>query len=187
MLKRLLLLALCGILLLSFAACGEETDEEDVQQNATEETYPQTYVPNETINRFLVTLKSRLGYQSLNIEKGNAPDEYRLFLNGCYVSLSPSAYGIGAVITAEKGEESQERLMAVFRHLTRAADKSCTPAQLDEAIARMKASPAACANLRVCNEVKILNYQPSVQVGGSATDHRLDLLLMNYIQVETEE
>ena len=180
MLKRLLLLALCGVLLLSFAACGEETPDEDTPQDATQETYTETYVPNETVNRFLVTLKERNGYQSLSIEKGNGENEYVVFLNGCSVSLSPSAYGLGAVITAEPGKESLERLMAVFGHLTQTADKSCTKEQLDEAITRMKQLPAECIGYRVGNEVKILNFQPSVQVGGSATDHRLDLLLMNY-------
>lgn len=185
MLKRLLLLTLCGVLMLVCAACGEQEPAKQ-QPTQTNETYPITYVPNETVNRFIVTFKERSGLSLQGITQGAAPDEYVMTLNGCQMSMTPSATGMGVVILGERGEVGQKNLFTAFSHIANAADKSCTTAQLDAAIAFMKKQTGSSTEFRVCNEVKILSYSPSVKVGGSATPHRLDLVLLNYVQVKGE-
>ena len=186
MLKRLLLLALCVVLTVVSTACGgqEATEEQPTQ---TEESYPVTYVPNETVNRFILTFQQRSELSLQDITKGTAPDEYVMMLNDCQLSLTPTATGMGVMLFSEPGERGQEKLFTAFSHIAKAADKSCTTDQLDAAIAFMKKQAGSSSEpFRVCNEVKILSYAPSVQVGGSQTNHRLDLVLINYVQVESE-
>ncbi len=186
MLKRLFLFTLCGVLMLACAACGD-TAQPDQTQSTTEVDYTISYVPNETVNRFLLTMKERTDSDIPEVSQGNAPDEYILTLNGCQVSLTPSAQGMGVVIQAGRGEGGQKMLFGAFSRIVNAADKSCTQSQMDAAIAFMKEQTSSSTSYRVCNEVKILSYLPSVKVGGTETDHRLDLVLLNYRQVQPAE
>ena len=186
MMKRLLLLTLCGVMLLTAAACGEEQETPQTNQTdpTTEEPYSIAYVPNETVNRFLMTLKERSNLDIQGVVQGSTPNEYVMTLNGCQVAMSPSPTGMGVVILGERGQKAQDRLIGTFTHVVNAADKSCTREQLDAAIAFIKEQTTSISSYRVCNEVKILSYLPSVKVGGSETQHRLDLVLLNYVQVE---
>lgn len=181
MLKQLLLFALCGALTLAAVACDEEAPAPTTQPSQTEESYTISYVPNETINRFILTFKERSELQIQDIAQGNSPNEYTMVLTSCQVTLSASANGMGVMIQSQPGETGQKNLFAAFTHIAKAADKSCTKTHLDNAIAFMKQQTSSSESYRVCNEVKILSYLPSVQVGGSATPHRLDLVLLNYV------
>lgn len=187
--KRLFLFLLCGLLMLAAIGCGQDdqTEETNPTEPTAEEPYTEAYVPNETVSRFLVALKERGDYQNLFIEPGSVPDEYVVALNGCRVHLSPSEAGLGVMIFSNPGQSGQERLFSVFSNVTKAADKSCTQDQLDAALAFVKEQTASSPSFRVCNEVKILSYLPSVKVGGTETEPRLDLVLLNYNESETEE
>lgn len=187
--KRLLLLTLCGVLLLSAVACGEETEQKPTTQTqpTTEESYTISYVPDETINRFLLTLKERSALTLPEVSQGNTPGEYVLTLSGCQITLSASYNGMGVIIQSGSDEGDQKLLINAFTHIVNAADKSCTKDQLNAAITFMKEQTSASSTYRVCNEVKIVSYLPSVKVGGSATGHRLDLVLLNYRKVETPQ
>ncbi|MBE6807334.1 MAG: hypothetical protein E7527_04920 [Ruminococcaceae bacterium] len=184
MLKRLLLLTLCVLLLVAPCACGEAAEEEESTPgtNQTQKTVPATYVPDETINRFIVALKTRGAFKNLDILSGTSPDEFVVLLGECRISLTAGKRGMAVVVQADRGETGQKNLFAVFSLLTQVADKSCTEAQLEEAFAFMKQyTDTASPSHRVCNEVKIMSYSPSVKVGGTETGHRLDLLIYNYV------
>lgn len=184
MMKRLLL-TLC-VLLLGATACGQEAETPQTTQTqpSTEESYSIAYAPNETVNRFLMALKERTGMNVQGVEQGSTANEYVMTLNGCQVSMSPSPTGMGVIIQSERGESGWDLLIGAFTHIVNAADKSCTQEQLEDAIAFMKAQTSGSTAYRVCNEVKILSYLPSVKVGGTETQHRLDLVLLGYVQVQ---
>ena len=187
MLKRLLLLTLCGVLMLGAVACGEEAQEETTQTQEETETPVIGYTQNETVDRFLKNLQERSSLNTLNVTRGSNPNEYVLTLYGCQVSITPSTAGMGLVVWGEEGEKGEELVLGAFTHLVHAADKSCTQEQLDAAIAFMKEQTSSSGGFRVCNEVKLLSYSPSVEAVGVVTKPRLDLLLLNYRLVEETE
>lgn len=187
MLKRLLLLTLCGVLMLGTACSDEQGNDSQPTHPSTNDEFSIVYAPNETVNRFLKTLKERSKLEIQGATQGNNPNEYITTLNGCQVSMTPSAQGMGVMILGDRGASGQKQLIGAFTHVVNAADKSCTKEQLDAAIAFLKEQTSGSPSFRVCNEVKILSYLPSVKVGGSETQHRLDLVLLNYVEVKTEE
>ena len=187
MLKRWLLLTLCGLLMFSMAACDSQEDTATQTQPSIEEDYEIAYVSDPTINRFLLTLNERTGIAVPQVSPGDAPNQYLLVLNDCQVTLTPSATGMGVMIMAPHGANSLDMLLGAFTHVVNTADKSCTKEQIENALAFVREQTSASPSYRVCNEVKIVTYLPAVKVGGTETNARLDLVLFNYIQSATKE
>lgn len=199
MLKRLFLLTLCGLLIFSCAACGE-ADTEDAEDkknsvptrpaftlpsNDTQQTVPVTYVPDEAVNKFILAVKeqftsddgSKAEEYTVGIEQGNNQGEYVLTIQGCRITVTSHKNGLSAILVGGRGEQGQKDLFSAFRVVAAAADSSCSGSQCQSAIDFMKQQTAASGSYRVSNYIQILSYMPSIQLEGSATDCRLDLLL----------
>lgn len=198
--KRLFLLTLCGLLILSCAACGASVETEETNETKnnlptrphlslpsadTQQTVPVAYVPDEAVNKFILALKEQFVTEDggkpeeyvLGIEQGNSQNEYVLTVQGCRITVSSHKNGLNAMILSGRGEKGQKSLFSAFRIVAAAADSSCTGSQCQSAINFMQQQTAASGSYRVSNYIQILSYMPSVQLEGSETDCRLDLLL----------
>lgn len=180
--KKWLIYLLCGVLCLSMVACakGEQEDTSpDVEGGVKEETY----VPDETVNRFLLDFQASTGLSLAGLNAGDFEGEYLLEVNLCEMRLSATEGGVCATIKGGKNNEDLERMKTVFGAVCQIADKSCTKDQVKDAQAWMDQQTETVGNYRVSNGVKILSYTPLYKNETVQLDCSVRLLLMNYLPV----
>ncbi|MBR0447346.1 MAG: hypothetical protein IIX28_02645 [Clostridia bacterium] len=186
--KKILTLLLCGVLVLSLAACGgKEPDNTPAPTEPTEDVGTKIYVDDPTVNRFINDLYDRSDLQLLGTSRGTEEGQYILYANDCEIVASAHPQGLYLDICGGKTEKGLERAISLFRYFAKIADSSANDARLNEAIAKMGARDSSFGNHRVSNYVKILRYislssEPTVSV-----DCHIEMLLMNYLPIEEEE
>lgn len=186
--KKILTLLLCGVLVLSLAACGgKEPDNTPAPTEPTEDVGTKVYLDDPTINRFINDLYDRSDLQLLGTARGKEEGQYILYANDCEVTASAHQQGLYLDICGGKTEQGLERAISLFRYFAKVADSSANDARLNEAVAKMQPWDAGFSDHRVSNYVKILRYVPLSSEPTVSVDCHIEILLMNYLPIAEEE
>lgn len=180
--KKILIFLLCGVMLLSLTACKKSS----VSNTPEEEEYPEMYVEDLAVNRFLLDFKERTGITPQGLGRGTVSGEYSLSVNLCEVRLLSTENGLRISILSGNTQEDMDRLLFVFEKVCKAADTSLTAGQLANAKDYLNKQTETVGNYRISNYLKILAFTPLVNVETVKLDCKIDLLAMNYLPVNEE-
>lgn len=186
--KKILTLLLCGVLVLSLAACGgKEEDNAPTPTEPTEESYKKVYVDEPTVNQFICDMYERSDMQLLGITRGTEEGQYVLYANNCEVTVSSTDYGLYLDIRGGKTERDLENAISLFRRFTLIADRYTPEDNIEEAAALMRVKDGSFSDYRVGNYVKILRYRALTDVPTVSIDCHIEMLLLNYLPIVEEE
>lgn len=186
--KKILTLLLCGVLVLSLAACGgKKGDNTPATTEPTEESHKKIYVDEPTVNQFINDMYEKSDLQLLGTSRGAEEGQYILYTNNCEVTVSSTEHGLYLDICGGKTEKTLESAISLFRTFTLVADRYTPQENIDKAADMMRVKNGSFSDYRVGNYVKILRYRALTDVPTVSIDCHIEMLLLNYLPIKEEE
>ena len=197
--KRLLLILLCLLMVLSVTACGENEEEFVSSTTETQKNDNPVYAGNKLINRFFVEFTTAYPNATLNTDtilRGKDTTEYTAVIDECRVTVRDASYDVkpdngDAPYTVQQlrfmvegglTEQARDNRMSAFSKIARVIDSSCTKQTADEAVAHLEKQTKTVADYRFCPGLKVERYIPIVKEHNVPC--RIDLVTINYLVKE---
>lgn len=188
MMKRMVALLLCAVLLLGLVGCGKDTGEDPATSTPVEESYPEQYVVDPVVNRFVVAFKKQTRYTLAGLaEDGNRVCS--AYIDHYPVTITSTDRGLHFAISGGSTPDQQNRILDIFYSIAQVVDPSCTDAQAQAAVTFLKSRTEIETNYRVCNGVLVNSFVPITEVAAANihVDCRMDFTALDYLPEKEEE
>lgn len=176
--KRILALCVCVLMLVGLTACNNNLIN---PYDGSEDSTPTRYVMDEALNSFITDFNKQNRYTMAGMVQ-EADGSVSAEIDVCTVHLISTKYGVHISLMGGDTEASRDRMLDIFATITKAADGSCTDAQLTAVTDRYKQqTESSSGEYRVSNYVKVLAFVPVINEGTVKVDCRMELLAMKYL------
>ena len=181
--KRLCLLLLCGLLLLSATACKNKNPQKDPV--LMEDSSTVLLVPNAAISQFITDYNAITKMELHDYIRLETITEYMGVSYECDVYMTDNTGNeenpqFRVTIMGGTTEEDQARMFAVFTDVAQVLDTYVSKDQLKQAVDHMTAQTSTLTNYLFCGYLEVKTYMPILNIGTGIVPCRIDLVGYQY-------
>ena len=179
--KKFLIFLLCGVMLLSLAACKDTEENKQGQSIPHEEgdVYI-SYANDPTVDKFIQEFMKTANIKPHNIRLGNRDGEYVFTVDLVDVTLTPQEKGLSVLINGGQTSKPQEMAYTVYGWCAKTLDPTVGDYQIRDSISQMRASQGSFGDVRLSMYCKLVAYVPSTVTETVKVDSRIELWGFEY-------
>lgn len=173
--KKFLIFLLCGVMLLSLAACRGDKDEQEGSVPHEEGDVYVSYANEPTVDKFIQDFIKVSSIKPHDIRLGNVDGDYMFTVDLCDVTLHPADNGMSVIINAGRTDSQKEMALSIFKWCVKTLDSDANDSDVQTFINRMKTSDSSFGDARISMYCKLSAFIPAVDIETVETDCRIEL------------
>ena len=201
--KRILLLALCLLMLVGAVGCGTKpsnqtttTTTEDPTPYPTQTatgftttttgstttvqtttTIPQ-YVADPVVNQYLLDFEKQTRYTLVGMHQ-NSDKSVTAYIDAHTIIIRSTQYGLHFSLTGGSTKADRDRMLDIFASLAQVADPSCSNNRMESALIYLKGQKNSVAKHEVSDTLTVTGYVPIIDNDTVHVDCRMEFIASN--------